>query len=69
MTFSYQKLWKILEEKNMVREDLRIKTGMSSATMAKLGRNHLVSMEILGKICQVLNCDIADIVEYVGDKA
>lgn len=68
MGFNYSKLWKILEERKMYREDLRIETGMSSATLAKLGKNQIVSMDVLGRICEVLGCDIGDIVSYVEEK-
>ncbi len=67
MAFEYYKLWKLLEDKNMYREDLRIKVGMSSATLAKLGKNRIISMDVLGRICQALNCDVGDIVSYVND--
>lgn len=64
MAFDYSKLWAILEERDINREELRIKAGMSSATLAKLGKNKIVSMDVLGRICQVLVCDVGDIVEY-----
>lgn len=67
MAFDYNKLWQLLEDKNMQREDLRIEVGMSSATLAKLGKNQIVSMDVLGRICQVLNCDVGDIVSYVEE--
>lgn len=63
-SFSYEKLWKLLEKKKMKKEDLRLKIQISSATSAKLAKNQTVSMEVLGKICEALNCDIGDIVEY-----
>lgn len=62
--FSYEKLWKLLKKKKMKKEDLRLKIQISSATSARLGKNQTVSMEVLGKICEALNCDIGDIVEY-----
>lgn len=68
MAFDYSKLWSILKERDMYREELRISTGMSSATLAKLGKNEIVSLEVLGRICEVLKCDIGDIVEYKADK-
>ncbi len=68
MAFDYNKLWRLLEDNKMQREDLRIEVGMSSATLAKLGKNKIVSMDVLGRICQVLNCDIGDIVSYVEDE-
>lgn len=68
MAFDYSKLWAILEERNMNREELRIEAGMSSATLAKLGKNKIVSMDVLGRICQVLACDVGDIVSYVEEQ-
>lgn len=68
MAFDYSKLWAILEERNMNREELRIEAGMSSATLAKLGKNKIISMDVLGRICQVLACDVGDIVSYVEEK-
>lgn len=65
MAFIYKKLWKLLERQKMSREELRIKIGMSSATLAKLGKNKSVSMDVLARICKELNCNIGDIVEYV----
>lgn len=67
MKFDYTKLWKLLESRNMYREDLRIETGMSSAKLAKLGKNEAVSMNVLGRICKALNCDIGDIVSYINE--
>lgn len=52
----------------MYKEDLRIDTGMSSATLAKLGKNEIVSMDVLGRICESLKCDVGDIVSYVEEK-
>lgn len=68
MAFDYSRLWELLKKQNMYREDLRIETGMSSATLAKLCKNEAVSMEVLGRICKVLNCDIGDIVSCMEDK-
>ncbi|NLM05670.1 MAG: helix-turn-helix transcriptional regulator [Tissierellia bacterium] len=67
MSFDYSKLWNILEERKMYKEDLRIETGMSSATLAKLGKNQIVSMDVLGRICEVLSCDVGDIVSYISE--
>ncbi len=65
MEISYKKLWKLLIDKDMKKEDLRIKAGISTNTMAKLGKNENVNTEMLVKICTALNCDIADIMEIV----
>ena len=65
MAISYKKLWKLLIDKNMRKEDLRLKAGISTNTMAKLGKNENVNTEMLVKICTALNCDIADIMEII----
>lgn len=67
MAISYKKLWKLLIDKDMRKEDLRLKAGISKNTMAKLGKNENVNTEMLVKICTALNCDIADIMEIVED--
>ena len=63
MAISYNKLWKLLIDKNMKKKDLQRLSGVSSATITKLGRNENVNTEILQKICAALNCDICDIME------
>ncbi len=68
MKVSYNKLWKLLIDKNMNRMELRKKAGLSTGTMAKLGRNESVKTRVLVKICETLDCDIADIVEVVNIK-
>ncbi|WP_019134658.1 helix-turn-helix domain-containing protein [Kallipyga massiliensis] len=68
MAFDYSKLWKLLDKKKMYKEDLRLDTGMSSATLAKLGKNEIVSMDVLARICESLKCDVGDIVSYVEEK-
>ncbi|NCD09443.1 MAG: XRE family transcriptional regulator [Negativicutes bacterium] len=68
MAISYNKLWKLLIDKNMKKKDLQRLSGVSSATISKLGRNENVNTEILQKICAALNCDICDVMEFVPDK-
>ena len=68
MAISYKKLWKLLIDKDMRKEDLRLKAGISTNTMAKLGKNENVNTGILVKICAALDCDIADIMEIVEAK-
>ncbi len=65
MALSYKKLWKLLIDKDMKKEDLRVAAGLTSTAIAKLGRNEDVSTKVLLKICNVLDCDIADIMEIV----
>lgn len=67
MGFSYNKLWKLLIDKNMMKKDLITKTGMTSSTMAKLGKNQAVSMDILARICKALDCNIGDIVDVIKE--
>lgn len=69
MARNYKKLWKILIDRNMRKEDLRVAAGITTTTMAKLGRNETVHMDILLKICRVLDCKIEDIVEISDDVA
>lgn len=66
MSVSYKKLWKLLIDYNMNKSELAKKAKMSPNTIAKLGKNEMVSMDILVRICTVLQCDIGDIVEIVG---
>ena len=69
MTVSYKKLWKLLIDKNMKKKDLRALTGISTTTLAKLGKDENVSTDILAKICRALECDIGDIMEMVNEKS
>ena len=67
MRFSYNKLWKLLIDKNMNKKKLREITGISSASMAKLGKGENVTTDVLLRICKGLNCDISDIMEIVDE--
>ena len=67
MAVSYKKLWKLLIDKNMKKKDLRAASGISTTTLAKLGKDENVSTEILSKICAAQNCDVGDIMEMVPD--
>ena len=64
MVVSYDKLWKILEERQMLKTELVKAAKISTNAMAKLGKNEDVRMGILINICKTLNCKIDDIVEY-----
>ena len=68
MTFSYSKLWKMLIDKKMLKKDLMIMTNINSSTMAKLGKDLPVSMEVLWRICLALDCNIGDIVDVVKEE-
>lgn len=60
---SYNKLWKMLIDKEMQKRDLQKAAGISSASIAKLGKNENITTDILLRICDALNCDLNDIVE------
>lgn len=66
MAFSYNKLWKLLIDKKINKVMLRDAVGITPSTLAKLSKDQNVSMEVLGRICKELTCDIGDIVEYVN---
>ena len=67
MKISYKKLWKLLIDKEMMKKDLAEKANISSASIAKLGRNENVNTDILLRICEALECDVSDIMEVVDD--
>lgn len=64
MAVSYNGLWKILIDKNMYKKDLAAELNISSATMAKMGKGESVSMDVMQRICQYLECDIGDIMSF-----
>ena len=65
MPVSYNKLWKLLIDKGMKKTELRIAAGISSGTLAKLGKNESVTTDVLARICHALSCDIGDIMEVL----
>ena len=65
MIVSYKKLWKLLIDRDMMKKDLREKAGLTTNVIAKLGKNENVSTEVLCKICDALNCEVDDIVEFI----
>lgn len=65
MAVSYKKLWKLLIDQDLKKKDLRIMSGISPSTIAKLGRNENINTEVLVKICKALKCDISDIMEII----
>jgi DNA-binding Xre family transcriptional regulator len=67
MAVSYKKLWKILIDRDMKKKDLCAAAGISHASMAKLGKNENVTIDVLVKICTALQCDIGDIVELTPE--
>lgn len=69
MKLSYKKLWVKLVELDMKKTEFAKKAGISSASVAKLGKGANITTDVLLKICEYLNCDISDIVEVVPDES
>lgn len=63
MKYNFNKLWKLLIDKNMKKKDLMDKANIAASTMAKMSKELPVSLEIIGRICKVLECNIGDILE------
>lgn len=67
MAVSYNKLWKLLIDKNMKKKELREAAGISNSLIAKLGKNENVTVDVLVRICSALDCGIDDIMELIPD--
>ena len=65
MALCYKKLWKLLIDKDMTRAALREATGIAPATISKMSRGESVGANVLERICESLQCNIGDIVDYV----
>lgn len=64
MKVCYDKLWKLLIDKKMKKTDLIREAKISSNVLAKMGKEELVSLESIGKICTMLGCNVDDILEF-----
>ena len=67
MVLSYKKLWKLMIDKDLKKKDLQVLASISSASITKMAKNEYVTTETLEKICNALQCDIADICEMVKE--
>lgn len=65
MPITYNKLWKLLIDKGMLKKDLMAKANITTSTIAKMGKNEPVSMDVLVRICVALQCNIGDIVDVI----
>ena len=65
MSISYNKLWKILIDKKMSQAELRRATGIAPSTLTKLRKDEAVTLEILMKICDYLDCNVGDVIDFV----
>ena len=68
MRVNYNRLWKLMIDRKLMKKDLITMAGISTNAMAKMGKEENVSTEVLGKICAALNCRIEDIVEFVPEE-
>ena len=69
MAVSYNKLWKLLIDKGMTKTQMRLQADISTTTLAKLGKNETVSMDVLLKICKLLDCNVGDIMDVINEEA
>ena len=67
MNVSYKKLWKLLIDKDMKKKELAAAAGISVSSIAKMNRGEHVSMDVMMKICNALNCDVGDILEFTKE--
>ena len=65
MAFNYKPLWKLLIDKDMTKKELMRLTNISKSTMDKMGRGEQVSLDIIDRICNLLNCKIEDVIEHI----
>ena len=61
---NYNKLWKLLIDKNLMKKDLRELAGLSTNVIARMGKNGDVSTQVLRRICKALDCKVEDIVDF-----
>lgn len=64
MKTSYNNLWKMLIDKNMQKKDLIDELGISSTTIAKMGKGDKVSLDVLERICEYFDCNIGDVISF-----
>lgn len=67
MKISYNNLWKLMIDKGLKKSELREITGIGTNTLAKLSKNQPVSMEVLMKVCEKLDCDLTDVCEFIKE--
>lgn len=68
MIYSYNRLWKLMIDKKINKTALRSEAGITSNAMSKLGKGLPVNVEVLAKICRVLDCSVDDIMEVLPDE-
>lgn len=64
MKLTYNGLWKILIDNSMQKKDLIDKIGISSTTIAKMGKGEKVSLDVIERICDYFNCNVGDVISF-----
>ena len=67
MAVSYNRLFKLMIDRKMRKKDFCERAGVSTSTMSKMGRDEIVSLEVIDRICQKLNCNVEDVLEILPD--
>ena len=65
--FSYKPLLKLLIDNDLSKTQFRLETGISMATLAKIGKDEYISMSTLDAICRYFDCKIEDVVKFIND--
>lgn len=65
MAFTYNKLWKLLEDRQITRSELREKIGASQTTIVRMGKGCNVTLDVIDRICEALECSPNDILDYI----
>lgn len=68
MKVSYNGLWKVLIDHNMQKKDLIDKIGISSTTIAKMGKGEKVSLDVIERLCDYFDCNVGDVVSFEKDQ-
>ena len=68
MAVSYKKLFKLLIDRDMKKKELKELSGIGNSTMTKLANNENVTVEVMAKICNALNCSMDDVIEILTDR-
>ncbi len=67
VAYSYTRLWVLLVQRGMTKQDLQTGAQLSSATIARMGKSENVSLGVLNKVCNFMGCRLEDIVEHMPD--
>lgn len=66
--FNYNRLWKLLIDRGIQKQELQKRSDVSAASIAKMGRGENVTTDVLLRICEALDCNVEDIMERVPNE-